>query len=221
GPLASGALESVEIFAGIFLGPEMRRLRLHHRRIQQIAVHADVKQFRLGALLRLAHADFFQSDALADRAVRVVEVAGKNRLGGTDHFAGRLVAHVHARSIEVALGGGVALRIDVERIVRAGLHARLAADAALVVEIDDAVGAAKERHRRADFDARRVVAVIAAQHREVPPRVRVAALLDVFDPRAIHADGDVVLLLAGQRAGMTADAAVLVDDKPVAHYRPF
>ena len=63
--------------------------------------------------------------------------------------------------------------------------------------------------------------MIAAQHREVTARVGVMALLDVLDPGAIHADRDVVLFLARHRAGMTADAAILVDNKSVAHSKPF
>ena len=70
----------------------------------------------------------------------------------------------------VALRRGVGVRVDVERVVRAALHARLAADAAVAVEIDDAVVARVERPRRADRHARRVLAVVAPQHREVPAR---------------------------------------------------
>src|SRR2546422_4892432 len=61
---------------------------------------------------------------------------------------------------------GVLIRVDVEGVVRARLHVRLAADAAARVEVDDPVFAAEERLGRADRDARRVVAVVAAQHRE-------------------------------------------------------
>ena len=43
------------------------------------------------------------------------------------------------------------------------------------------------------------------------------ALLDVFHPGAKHAYWNLVLLLAGYGAGMTTDAAILVDDKAVAH----
>jgi hypothetical protein len=86
-----------------------------------------------------------------------------------------------------------------------------------MVEVDDAVGPPKQRHRRADLDARRVVAMIAAQHREVAARVGVAPLLDVLHPGAIHADGDVMLFFASHGASVAADAAVLVDEKAVTH----
>ena len=84
----------------------------------------------------------------------VVEVAHPDRLGGADHDAGRLEPLVDAVGAEVALGRGVGVLVDVERVVRAGLHAALAADAAVAVEVDDAVLALEQRLRRADRHAR-------------------------------------------------------------------
>jgi hypothetical protein len=59
--------------------------------------------------------------------------------------------------------------------------------------------------------------MIAAQNSEMATRIGIAPLFDVFDPRAVHANGDVVLFFAGDSAGMAADAAVLIDDESVAH----
>ena len=47
--------------------------------------------------------------------------------------------------------------------------------------------------------------------------LRKCALLDVFDPGAVHPDGNIVLFLACDCAGVTANASVLVYDKTVAH----
>src|SRR5262249_60117914 len=121
----------------------------------------------------------------------------------------------HAVRAVVTLGCRVRVGIDVERVVGTGLHARLAADAAAAIEVDDAVGAAVERHRRADGNARRVVAVVAAQHGEVTPRVGERALLDVLHPGAEGAQWHPVLFLAGHRAGVTADAATADDHEAV------
>jgi hypothetical protein len=63
--------------------------------------------------------------------------------------------------------------------------------------------------------------MIATQYGEMTPGVRVVSLLDILDPSAIHAKRNVVLLLAGDRAGVTADAAVLIDHEAVAHPIPF
>jgi hypothetical protein len=101
------------------------------------------------------------------------------------------------------------------------LHAGFAADAALIIEIDDPVHSAEQSDRRADRDARRIVAVVTAEHGKVPARIRILSLLDVFDPCTIHAYGDVVLFFARDRAGMAADAAMLINEKSVPHFKPF
>ena len=100
-------------------------------------------------------------------------------------------------------------------------HAGFTADAALVVEVHDPVGPPEQSERRTDRDARRIVAVVAPEHGEVPARVGILSFFDVFDPGAIHADGDVVLFFAGNRTGMAADTAMLINEKSVAHSKPF
>src|SRR5581483_11578634 len=153
-------------------------------------------------------------DELRDAAGRVVQVAGDDGLLGADHHARRLQADLRAVGAEVALRRGVRVRINVQRVVGAGLHARLAADATVAVEVHDAVRPLVERHRRADGHARRVGAVIAAQDREEAPRVGELAFLDILDPGTKRSHGYVVLGLAGERASVTADALAVVDDEP-------
>jgi hypothetical protein len=101
------------------------------------------------------------------------------------------------------------------------LHAGFATNAALVVEVDDAIMPAKKRHGRTDLDARRIVTMITAKHGKVTPGLRINAFLDVLDPRPIHSHGNIVFFLACDRAGMTANATVLIDEKSVAHLDPF
>src|SRR6185437_10374598 len=95
-----------------------------------------------------------------DFAGRVLEVAEEEGFLGADDDAGGEEAFVDAVRAEVALGGGVAVRIHVDGIVRTGLHARLAADTGVVVEIDQAIGPLVHRGDRADLDTGRFVAVI-------------------------------------------------------------
>ena len=45
--------------------------------------------------------------------------------------------------------------------------------------------------------------------------------LDILHMRSIHPDRNVVLRLAGNRTGMTADALAIVDGKAVIHVAPF
>ena len=172
-----------------------------------------VEQLRPGALLGGAHVDVVAGDHLGDPRLWIIEVTGHDRLGRADHHARRLQAELHSVRAEVALLGGVLLGVDVDGVIRAGVHARLAADAARRVEVDDAVGPPEQRSGRADRDARRGVAVVAPQDREQPAAVGVLTLLDVLQPGAVDAEGHLVLGLAGNGARMAADAAVLVDEE--------
>src|SRR5690606_3493731 len=133
--------------------------------------------------------------------------------------ARRLEPDLHAVRAEVALGGRVADRVDVDRVVGAGLDAGLAADAHVLVEVDDPVRAAVHGRGRADRHAGRVLALVAAQHPEVPLGRGAAPLLDLLDPGAEHPQGDVVLRLAGHAAGVAADAAVVIDELAPQHGR--
>jgi hypothetical protein len=114
---------------------------------------------------------------------------------------------------EVAFRRRVVIGVDVERIVGTGLHAALAADAARVVEVHDAIVAAEQRRGRADFNARSRIAVIAPQHCKMTAGVGKAALFHVLDPGAENAYRDFVLLFTCNRAGMAADTSILIDDK--------
>ena len=147
----------------------------------------------------------------------VLQVAGDDRVDRAHDDARRLESHVRAVRAEVALGRGAGVRVDVDRVVRTGLHARLAADADIRVELDDPVVALIHRLRRADRNAGRVRAVVAARHLEVAARVGKLPLLDVLDPGAVDADRHLVLRLARGRARVTADALAVVDEEGVVH----
>src|SRR5215472_16081770 len=133
-----------------------------------------------------------------------------------DHTCG-LQSHVHPMSAEMALGGGSAVRVDVDGIVGAGLQAGLAADAEIRVELDDPTVAPVHRRRRADRHAGRPRAVIAASDLKVAPGLREDPLLDILDPGAVNAERDLVLRLTRGGARMTADALAVVDQEGVVH----
>jgi hypothetical protein len=120
---------------------------------------------------------------------------------------------------EMALGGRAIIGIHVNGIVGTGLHAGLATNAALGVEIDDAILALVHRGHRTDRDAGRFLAMVAARDLKYSACVRVNALLDVLHPRPVHADGHMVFGLARYRAGMTSDALPIIDNEAVFHPR--
>ena len=122
---------------------------------------------------------------------------------------------------EVAFGRGVVVGIDVESIVGTSLHASLATDAAPVVEINDSIGSPVEGAGGTDFRARRIIAVVAPHHPEVAGGVGKLTLFDMLDPGAKNTNRHLVFLFARDRAGVTPDTPVLVDDKSVSHLFAF
>jgi len=118
---------------------------------------------------------------------------------------------------EVALLGGVGVGIDVQSVVRTGLHAGLATYATVAVEINNAVVAAKQRSHRANGYARSVVAVIAPEHGKETASVGIFAFLDVLNPGSESTERHLVLGLASDCAGVTADTFAMVYDEAVFH----
>src|SRR6185295_11608789 len=142
-------------------------------------------------------------------------IARHNGLDRANDHARRLELFFDSMRAEVALLSGVRVWIDVKRVVGAGLHARLATDATISAEVDDAVVAPEQSGHRTDRDARRIFAVITTQNRKESACVGIFTLLDVLDPRAKSAKRDFVFGLAGYGAGVTADAFTMIDDEPV------
>ena len=122
---------------------------------------------------------------------------------------------------EIALGRGIVVGIDVKSIVRTGLHASLATDAAPVVEVDDAVSPTVQRAGGTDHRARRIIAMVASHHPKVARGMGKLAFFDVLDPGAENTHRDLVFLFARDRAGVTPDTPVLIDDKSVSHLLAF
>ena len=182
---------------------------------------AQVEDFRTGSFLRLPDHERLALVDPRDLARGIVEVAEDPAFGRADAHAGRQQPVLHAVRAEVALFRGARVRIDEELIVRTRFHACAAPDAGLAVEIDDAVAAFEERIRRTDAHARCVGALVAENGEEEPARVRKDALFNRLDPTAIHADRNVVLRLARNRARVAPDAFAQIDREPVGGHSGF
>ena len=199
------------------IGPKVRSRLLQSGWYEQVPLDPDVEQLRVGALLWLAHRDLLLRDDTADLTGRIIEVAWNNRARRADDHARRFEVLFHSVRAVMALGCGVGVRIDIKRVVGTRLHASLAADAAVVIKIDNAVKAPVQCARRANLNAGSAVTVIAAENAKVPAGMGKLAFLDVLHPGSKHTHWNLVFLLAGYGAGVTTDAAVLVDDKAVTH----
>ena len=201
------------------LGPHhARRLTFGRSRHHRSGMAVDVVQLGRSALLGFPDGRCVLGEDPGDLGGRVVHVPRDDRVLGADHHAGRLHAVLHAVCAEVALGGRAGFRVDVDRVVGTGLHARLAADALLAIELDDSIVSLVHRGDGADPGAGRILAVVAARDLEVTFRVGVATGLGVLHPGAVHADRDLVLALAGRRARVAPDALAVVDDEAVVQW---
>src|SRR5699024_10174371 len=120
---------------------------------------------------------------------------------------------------QVALVHLLGLRVELRRGVRAGPLAVAATNALIGVDGDDAVLPLVHRGRRADLRADQVLAVIAGDRcvvgeglvvkhpvGEVPVPAGV-----LHDPAPVGTQRGVVLVLAGDLAGLAADAQALVE----------
>ena len=189
-----------------------RRERVQRGLVGALVVHAGP-----GLLLRAAHLHRLTRHDAGHRRGRVVAVPDQDRPGGAHRDAGRLQADVEAVRAHVALLGRMVLGVDEDGVVGARGHARLAADADALVEVDDAVLAAEHRLGRAGTHARRIGALVAPGHLE-----GAAGLRELADIHGLHVgpgypDRNFVLALAGGRARVASDALVLVEHLQPAH----
>jgi hypothetical protein len=113
---------------------------------------------------------------------------------------------------KVAFSGRVSLRVDINRVVRTCLHAGLTADAAGVIKVDDPIEPLEKSLGRADLDAWRVFAVVAAKDRKEPSSIGKFPLFNVFDPGAVDAEWNLILLFAGHGAGVATNASLLINN---------
>ena len=168
------------------------------------------------------------ADALGGIVLHVLLGAELDGARRTGLGAGRRLAHRHPVGAQRALVGLAVLLGDARDVEGAAGDAVAAADAVLLVEVDDAVGVLDDGARgRAGLEAARVAAVHAAVLADQPLQ---PALLFHFGeahhgPRlgrqvdgvvvhpVVDADlvADVVPLHAGRLAGLAADAGGYVD----------
>ena len=170
----------------------------------------DVVELGRRALLGLANGHLVLSDGLRDFGRRIIQVTGQNGMLGAYHDASGLEAEVHFVRTVVTFGGRTRFRIDINGVVRAGLHTGLAPDADVRIEFYDAIVALVHGRNRTDTHTGRVGAVVAARHLKRAGDVGILPSLYTLDPGPLHAEGYLVLAFARGRAGMTPDTGIVV-----------
>ncbi len=197
---------------GGLLGPgeDVAGRRRRGKRVEGGCGRSPIEDLGPGALLRPAHRHRLTAHDLVGRCVLVVALGDQDRLGGADADAGRLQPDVQPVRAEVALLRAVVDRVDEDRVVRAGRHARLAADAGVLGEVHDPVRPGEHRPGRAGRHARGVLALVAPGDLEGAAGLREGADVDALHEGAGHRQRHVVLRLARCGAGVAADALGLV-----------
>ena len=129
----------------------------------------------------------------------------------------RFQSLVHPVRAIVAFRCGIGKGINVERVIRTGLHTRLAADAGGGIEVDNTVVPAEKRFRGTDRHARRVITLVAPQNGKVAAGIGKGPFLDIFYPGAEGAKRNLVFRFAGNGTGMASDAPGLINNEPISH----
>src|SRR5579864_7291738 len=135
----------------------------------------------------------------------------------TNDYAGGFQPDFSSMCTEVALRRGAFFGINVNGVVRAGLHAGFAADTSFRTEVDDPVLALVHRSNRTDRHARGILAMITSGHLKHAAGIRENALFHVLHPGAVHRERHMVLGLARHGTRVAADALPIVNDEPVSH----
>jgi hypothetical protein len=117
----------------------------------------------------------------------------------------------------MAFGRGSILRVHINGIVGTRLHAGLAANAAVGIEVDNSILALVHRRHGTNRDARGFLAMVTARDLKDAARVGKHALLYVFHPGSVDAHRYLVLGFARHGASMTTDALAIVDYESVFH----
>src|SRR5208282_1133453 len=177
----------------------------------------DVVELGLSSLLGLAHAHRLPRYQLRRLACSIAQISGNDGVLRTYDHASGFQPDFGAMRAKMALGRGAIVRIHINRVVRTGLHAGLAANAAVGIEIDDPVLALVHRGHGTDGDAGRLLAMVAARNLKYAARVGENAFLDVLDPGPVHAHRHLVLGFARHRTGVTTNALAVIDYETVFH----
>ena len=112
---------------------------------------------------------------------------------------------------EMTFRGGVRLGVEINRIVRAGLHTGFTSDADGWIKFNDAIVTLIHRADGTDARAGRIGAVVAARHLKAAAHVGIRTRLHILDPCAIHAKRHLILGLARSTARMATDTLALVN----------
>jgi hypothetical protein len=118
---------------------------------------------------------------------------------------------------EMTLCCRLGFRIQVKRVIGAGLHTGFATNTTLLIKIDDPIRSFEKSGGGADKDARRIITMITAKNRKMSAGIWKFSLFDILYPCPIHPQRNPILFFAGNGTSMTTDAFTMIYDKAVSH----
>jgi hypothetical protein len=169
------------------------------------------------SFFRLACHGIFVGYQLSNLGIGFIQIPGNDSFYGANDNAGRLVAAIKPVDAVVALGRRICIGVNVKGIVGTGLHATLAADAAVIVKIHNAVSPGVKCCCGTNFNARCIRTMIAAMDRKFPSAIWENTFLNIFNMSSIYTKGNIMFRLTRNRTGMAANALTIIYDKSVIH----
>jgi hypothetical protein len=152
-------------------------------------------------------------------AVGIIKVAKLHRVGWAGLYTDWKETLLKAPLTEITLLHDVIPGAHKAHVIRTGGHAITASDTPVGVDHHNPIlGPLIGRPYRTNRGANRPFAVVANQGKESFTHIGVAPFLNLFHPRPKAPQGNFEFRLAGQGAGVTADAATEVDQHGITFF---
>jgi hypothetical protein len=111
----------------------------------------------------------------------------------------------------------IGFRIDIQSIIRAGLHTGFTSNATITIKIHNAVSTGVKRGGWTYFHTRRIGAMVTAMDRKFTCAVRKLTFFDIFNVSAVYTDRNIKFAFTRYRTGMTANTLPVIYNKSVIH----
>jgi len=168
-----------------------------------------------GSFFRLANHRRFTRHQSCNTALWISQISRHDRSRGTHDSTCRFSTGVDTVTAIITFRRGPRLRVDIDGVVRTGLHARFAANAPPGIKIDDGILANGEAGCGANFHTGSICTVIASQNMEGTLCSGMDPFFQILDPGLVDPDRIRVLGLASHCAGVATDATSVVDHKSI------
>lgn len=183
----------------------------------------EVEEFRQGAGIFFLEEESSGFQKFDNIAVVIIQISEGADLGGTGGLAGRSALFRYTVVAERAFIDRHPGIVYKSGIIGTCLHAAFAEDALFPIHLDDAAGFIMTCICRTDTDAGRIDALVALRRIGVGKRFAECRAFDETYPDALFARTQLhpVFLFAGNLAGLTVDAVLIIQCYCIIHNHTF